>query len=160
MKGHHVENLSSLAAPEFVFLTIFHAVSDDTFVITTTFQFQYILCRHQQFSPNYTFGCFPLVLKNTRFAMFLVCLFIFVTSVVINGLLWYTHSLQGCFINIGTIDQFHKSQNAPVSYPIMLHSEHSILNGALWDMEQVHSGVCDLGQLHDWASEISLKDIA
>ena len=23
----------------------------------------------------------------------------------------------------------------------------SVLNGALWDMEQVHSGICELGQL-------------
>ena len=34
------------------------------------------------------------------------------------------------------IDLNHKSQNAPVPYPTMLHSG---LNGALWDMEQVYS---------------------
>ena len=49
------------------------------------------------------------------------------------------------------IEQFHKSQNAPVPYPTILHSEqkcaHFCLNGALWDMEQVHSGICELGQL-------------
>ena len=25
----------------------------------------------------------------------------------------------------------------------------SVPNGALWDMEQEHSGICELGQLHD-----------
>ena len=33
----------------------------------------------------------------------------------------------------------------------MLHSEQnvhiSVPNGALWDMEEVHSGICELGQL-------------
>ena len=49
-----------------------------------------------------------------------------------------------------TIDRFHKSQNARVPYPIILHSEQkyfSVLNGALWDMEQGHSGMCELGQV-------------
>ena len=49
------------------------------------------------------------------------------------------------------MDQFHKSQNAHVPYPTMLHSEqkyaHSVLNGALWDMEQMHYGICELGHL-------------
>ena len=39
------------------------------------------------------------------------------------------------------------SHNAQIPYPTMLHSEQNVLNGALWDMEQVHSGICDLGQL-------------
>ena len=45
-----------------------------------------------------------------------------------------------------TIDLIHKSQNAPVPYHRMLHSEQKckfVLNGALWDMEQVHSGICE-----------------
>ena len=71
------------------------------------------------------------------------------------------------------IDQSHKSHNAPVPYPMMHHSEQkcahfcytnptmhlshipqytiqnrnvhiSVLNGALWDMKQVHCGICEL----------------
>ena len=46
------------------------------------------------------------------------------------------------------IDQFHKYQNAPVPYPTMLRNEHiSVLNGALWETEQAHSMICELGQL-------------
>ena len=33
----------------------------------------------------------------------------------------------------------------------------SVLNGALWDMEQVHSGICELCQLPD-VSEVTLND--
>ena len=29
----------------------------------------------------------------------------------------------------------------------------SVLNGALWDMEQVHSGICKLGQLYKKSQE-------
>ena len=47
--------------------------------------------------------------------------------------------------------QFHKSKNVHVPFPTMLNSDQkcadSILNEALWDMEQVHSRICDLGQL-------------
>ena len=51
-----------------------------------------------------------------------------------------------------SIEQYHNSQNAPVPYPTMLHSEQkcvhiSVLNEALWDMEQVHSGIYEQGQL-------------
>ena len=50
------------------------------------------------------------------------------------------------------MDLIHKSQNAPVPYPTMLRSElrnvHiSILNRALWDMEQVHYGIYEIGLL-------------
>ena len=45
------------------------------------------------------------------------------------------------------IDQFHKSQNAPVPYPTMLHSEQKC--AALCDIERVHSGICELDQF-DW----------
>ena len=51
-----------------------------------------------------------------------------------------------------TTDQFHKSHKAPVAYPTMRHSEQicayffSFLNGALWDMEQVHWGICEWRQ--------------
>ena len=103
---------------------------------------------------------------------------------------WSHNYTKPCYEDV--IDQFHKSQNALVPYPTMLHSrtemytflfwmEHcgiwnrcilgaftnprmhlfripqcsiqnrnvhiSVLNGALWDMEQVHSGICKLGQL-------------
>ena len=65
------------------------------------------------------------------------------------------------------IEQFHKSQSALDLYPAMLHSENKcvhfcsewsnvgfetgashicVLNGALWDIEQVHSGICWLDQ--------------
>ena len=55
-----------------------------------------------------------------------------------------------CRFTEPVIDLFHKSQNAPVPYPIMLHNVHIyVLNEALWDMEQVHSGICESGQL-DW----------
>ena len=37
------------------------------------------------------------------------------------------------------IDLIHKCQNAPVPHPTM--------NGALWDVEQVHSGICEIGLL-------------
>ena len=52
------------------------------------------------------------------------------------------------------IAQFHKSQNAPVPYLTMLHSEQnahiSVLHGALYYMELVHSGICELGQSKQW----------
>ena len=48
--------------------------------------------------------------------------------------------------NMGKIDLVHISRNATVQYPTMLHSEFflhiSDLNGSLWDIEQVHSGIC------------------
>ena len=80
-----------------------------------------------------------------------------------------------------SIDQFHKSHDAPVPYSTMLHSEQkctnftnlkmhlfdipqcsienwnvhiSVLNGALWDIGQVHSGICELGRL--WVQWFSL----
>ena len=37
------------------------------------------------------------------------------------------------------IDKFDAASNENVHI--------SVLNGALWDMEQVHSGICELGQL-------------
>ena len=45
----------------------------------------------------------------------------------------------------------HKSQNAPVSYSTIFHWKQyrnvhiSILNETFWDMEQVHSGICEIG---------------
>ena len=34
---------------------------------------------------------------------------------------------------------------------IQNRNEHiSVLNGALWDMEEVHSGICELGQYSDY----------
>ena len=55
--------------------------------------------------------------------------------------------------HVALTDQFHKSQNASVPCPTILHSEQninmiiSVMNVALWDMEQVQSGACNLGQL-------------
>ena len=50
-----------------------------------------------------------------------------------------------------TINQFYKSQNVPVPYSTMQiqnrNAHISVLNGVLWDTEQVHSGICELGQL-------------
>ena len=50
-----------------------------------------------------------------------------------------------------TITLIHKSQNAPVPYSqssIQNRDVHiSVLNGGLWDMEQVHSGICEIGLL-------------
>ena len=53
------------------------------------------------------------------------------------------------------IDQSHKSNNAPYYIPQCMHIPQctiqnrnvhiSILNGALWDMGQVHSGICEKG---------------
>ena len=62
----------------------------------------------------------------------------------------YLHLLK--FISEGPIDQFHKSHNPPVPYPTMLHSEQKCAHfcsecGTLWDMEQVHSGICELCRL-------------
>ena len=53
------------------------------------------------------------------------------------------------------IDLIHKSQNTPVPYPTMLHSEQKCahFDGALWDMEQVHSGICAIGLLH-WSNKM------
>ena len=50
--------------------------------------------------------------------------------------------------------QFHKSQNVPVPYPRM---HISVLNGAFWDMEQVHSGISELGQLSNDTYRVSIK---
>ena len=48
------------------------------------------------------------------------------------------------FCTMLLIDQIHKSHNAPVLYPTVHHSEENVhifvLNGALWDMGQVHLG--------------------
>ena len=59
--------------------------------------------------------------------------------------------LLGCLWCVQIIDQFHKYHNAPVPYPqctIQSKNAHiSALNDALWDMKQVHCGICELGQL-------------
>ena len=54
---------------------------------------------------------------------------------------------------VQVIDLIHKSQHAPVPYPTMLHSEQkldvhiSVLNGALWDVEELHYGICEIGNI-------------
>ena len=44
-----------------------------------------------------------------------------------------------------------KSHNAPVQYHTIHHSEQnvliSVLNVALWDIGQVHCGICEIGLL-------------
>ena len=49
--------------------------------------------------------------------------------------------------SVGKSGLIHKSQNAPVPYLTMLHSEQNVLNGALWDMEQMRSVICEIGLL-------------
>ena len=57
------------------------------------------------------------------------------------------------------IEEFHKSQNAPVPYPAAFHSEQKCIHfGALWDLDQVHSGVCELGQFNESSRCICKKN--
>ena len=63
--------------------------------------------------------------------------------------------LNFCCLNVFTsilIDQFHNPRMHLFYIPqcsIQNRNVHiSVLNGALWDMEQVHSGICELGQIH------------
>ena len=53
--------------------------------------------------------------------------------------------------------QIHKSQYAPIPYLRILHSEQKCAhfcsewsNKAFWDMEQVHSGICEIGLSRNW----------
>ena len=39
------------------------------------------------------------------------------------------------------VNQFYKTQKAPVPYPTVPHSQQRCTHGALWDMEQVHVGI-------------------
>ena len=53
---------------------------------------------------------------------------------------------------IGSIDPSHKSHTALARYPTVHHfvtdmCTFLLQNGALWDMEQVHSGICELGHI-------------
>ena len=54
---------------------------------------------------------------------------------------------------ITSINMLHKSHNAPFIFPTMHHSVQyrnvhiSVLNGALWDMEQAHCRICEIGLL-------------
>ena len=57
------------------------------------------------------------------------------------------------------IDLIHKSHNPPVPYPTMHHSVQkyrhvpiSVLNGALWDMELMHCGICEIVLFDDTAT--------
>ena len=60
------------------------------------------------------------------------------------------------------IDQFHNSRMHLSHIPqcsIQNRNVHiSVLNGALWNMEQVHSGIYELGQF-DWLPFIGADDI-
>ena len=62
-------------------------------------------------------------------------------------------------------EQFQKSHNASVPYPMMHHSELNIsaLPSALWDKEQIHWGFCEIGILinysHWWKiSQLNITD--
>ena len=55
-------------------------------------------------------------------------------------------------ISHGRIDLSHKSHNASHKYPIMHHfvtemCTFLLQNVALWDMAQMHSGICEMGLL-------------
>ena len=60
------------------------------------------------------------------------------------------------------IDQSHKSHDASDKYPIMHHfvtemCTFLLQNGALWDMEMVHCGICATGLLNlNWRWKSSL----
>ena len=46
------------------------------------------------------------------------------------------------------MDQSRRSHDAPAPCPSIYHSEmNSVLNGVLWDMGQVHCGICEIGLL-------------
>ena len=49
---------------------------------------------------------------------------------------------------ICSVDLIHESHSAPVLYPTMHYAEQkwhiSDLNGALWNMGQVHCAICDV----------------
>ena len=54
-----------------------------------------------------------------------------------------SHCRQKPLENISKIDLDHKSQNATVQYPTMLHSEQTFAYfRSEWDIEQMHSGIC------------------
>ena len=75
----------------------------------------------------------------------------------LSAKLWY-HSLllNHLYLVILILDpdlgNQHKSHNAPFHIPqctIQNRNVHiSVLNGALWDMEQVHYGICEIGLFH------------
>ena len=56
----------------------------------------------------------------------------------------------------GNMRPISQSHNAPAPYPTIHHSEQkcthffniSVLNGVLWDMRQVHRGICEIGPLY------------
>ena len=50
-------------------------------------------------------------------------------------------------VHLICIDHSFKSQNAPVPYPTIHHSEQNVLNGVLGDMEQLHCRNCEIGLL-------------
>ena len=61
------------------------------------------------------------------------------------------------------INLLHKSHNASVPYPTMLHSEQKFLFWMEhWDMEQEHSVICEIGlfqsttQIFKWAVRTSI----
>ena len=59
-----------------------------------------------------------------------------------NGMLHVRHPASTeTSADVLSIDQLHKSQNAPISYPTMLHVHISVQNEAFWDMAQVDSGI-------------------
>ena len=63
--------------------------------------------------------------------------------------------------SVWEIDQSHKSHNAPVPYPTKDHFGTEMYTfmfhcHALWDMGQVHCGICEIG-LFQWAGAIAMQ---
>ena len=56
----------------------------------------------------------------------------------------YSIFLFSKYLGIGAINLINKSPNAPVSY----HIEQTCAHGAFWNMDKVHSEICDIVPLH------------
>ena len=65
----------------------------------------------------------------------------------------FSYPADSCFTGASAIGLIHKSQNAAVPYAqcsIQNRNMYtSVLNEALWNVEQVHSGICEIGMLYD-----------
>ena len=63
----------------------------------------------------------------------------------------------------GWIKLINKSQNAAVPYPTVLHSEqkcvHFCSEWSIWDMEQMHSGICEIGPFLYYCPSVIAVDV-
>ena len=64
----------------------------------------------------------------------------------LSCLFWYPLKFVRSLYHCSSIDIIHKSQNALVPYCRILWSEQniSVLSGAFWDLEEVHTGICEI----------------